>query len=288
MKILLLTGMLASGKSIALRMLQDLGYYCIDNLPASLIQDFLKIAENNEPRIEKIALVIDMRSGVFFKGIEETISCLRDQEKCEIIFFDASDEVLIQRYKLQRRKHLMSGNERIEETIIRERKLLEGLREIADYIIDTSTLVDNQLKERLAQIVSEDASVKMTVNIVSFGFKYGILKDADIVMDVRFLPNPYYIPELKAMSGLSAEVRDYVMGFDVSAQFVSRFVDMVRFLFPNYIDECKSQLIIGIGCSGGRHRSVAIAREIESRLQGDGIITRVEHRDIKKDDYGKD
>ena len=288
MKILLLTGMLASGKSIALRMLQDLGYYCIDNLPPSLIRPFIEIAQNSNPKIDKIALVIDMRGEAFFSSLDEALSDIRRTGDCEILFFDADDEILIQRYKLQRRKHLMGRDERIEETIKRERETLSGLLNMADHVIDTSQLVDDDLKKKLQSLFVDFPSDRsITVNIVSFGFKYGILKDADLVMDVRFLPNPYYVSELRMLDGRSEEIKSYVMSFEVTRQFTEKFADMIRFLIPHYIKEGKSQLIIGIGCSGGRHRSAAIAQEISGLLKSDNTAVFTEHRDIEKDKYDR-
>ena len=284
MKILLLTGMLVSGKSIALRMLQDLGYYCIDNLPPTLIRPFIEIAQNSSPKIDKIALVIDMRGEAFFSTLDESLGYIRQSGDCEIIFFDADDEILIQRYKLQRRKHLMGGDERIEETIKRERVMLSGLLKMADHVIDTSTLVDNDLKKKLKSLfVDFPEEGTLSINLVSFGFKYGILKDADLVMDVRFLPNPYYIQELKLLDGRSPEVSEYVMDFDVTQQFISKFIDLINFLIPHYINEGKSQLIVGIGCSGGRHRSVVITEKISELLKAENKNIIIEHRDIKKD-----
>ena len=288
MKILLLTGMLASGKSIALRMLQDLGYYCIDNLPPSLIRPFIEIAQNSNPKIDKIALVIDMRGEAFFSSLDEALSDIRRTGDCEILFFDADDEILIQRYKLQRRKHLMGRDERIEETIKRERETLSGLLNMADHVIDTSQLVDDELKKKLKSLfVDFPESRAITVNIVSFGFKYGILKDADLVMDVRFLPNPYYAAELRMLDGRSEEIKNYVTGFEVTRQFTAKFADLIKFLIPHYIREGKSQLIIGIGCSGGRHRSVAIAMEISELLRTEELAVFTEHRDIEKDTYDR-
>ncbi len=286
MKVLLVTGMLASGKSIALRLFQDLGYFCIDNLPPSLIKPFIELTEKSEPQIQKVALVIDARGEAFFDELESALSFLREHTNCEILYVDAVDEVLIQRYKLMRRRHLMAENERIEETIRKEREMLAGLREKANYIIDTSYSKDTQFKMKLLTIFSgNEPEKKMVVNIVSFGFKYGILKDGDMIFDVRFLPNPYYDDHLKYLTGLNEKVQEYVLSFSVSIEFIDRLYDMIRFLLPCYKKEGKSQLILGIGCSGGRHRSVTIAEELAKRFASEDLIISIEHRDINKDEY---
>ncbi len=286
MKVILVTGMLASGKSIALRIFQDLGYYCIDNLPPSLIRSFIELTKKSEPQIHKVALVVDARGEAFFNELESAMSYLKAETNFEILFIDAMDEILIQRYKLMRRRHLMAENERIEETILRERKMLQSLREKADYIIDTSYLKDNQLKTKLLSIFSgNDISKKLMINIVSFGFKYGILKDGDLIFDVRFLPNPYYDENLKFLTGLNEKVQNYVLGFDESVEFINRLYNLIEFLIPFYFKEGKSQLIVGIGCSGGRHRSVVIAEELAKKFMKEDLIISIEHRDINKDEY---
>jgi len=284
MKVLILTGMLASGKSIALRVLQDLGYYCIDNLPPNLIRPLIEAVEGSNQSIRKVALVLDMRGEAFFSHLEEALDYLNTLDSSEIVFFDASDEVLIQRYKLQRRRHLMAGEERVEETIKRERAMLEPLRETADYTIDTSELTDAQLREKLIRLF--DASTgqpsNLSIIVVSFGFKYGILRDVDIAMDVRFLPNPYYIASMRHLTGLDREVSEYVLSSEVTQNFLSRFASLICFLVPHYIKEGKKQLVIGIGCSGGQHRSPAIAAELALRLAEAGFQCSTEHRDLAK------
>lgn len=286
MNVILVTGMLASGKSIALRVFQDLGYYCIDNLPPSLIISFVELAKKSEPQIDKVAFVVDARGEAFFHDLDKAMLYLQSETDCEILYVDANDEVLIQRYKLMRRKHLMSEHERIEETILRERKTLEPLRKIANYFIDTSVTKDKEFKQKIYDMFSADSGkIEFVVNVVSFGFKYGILKDADIVYDVRFLPNPYYIAELKNQTGLDENVRNYVFDFDETNIFIEKTCDLFQFLIPCFAKEGKSQLIVGIGCSGGRHRSVAVANEIGKRLLAMNYIVTVEHRDSYKDEY---
>lgn len=286
MRVILVTGMLASGKSIALRLFQDLGYFCIDNLPPSLIKPFIELTQKSEPQIHKVALVIDARGEAFFSELENALEFLENNTDCEILYVDAIDEVLIQRYKLMRRRHLMAENERIEETIRKEREMLSSLREKANYIIDTSYTKDNQFKMKLLSIYSgNESSKKMVINIVSFGFKYGILKDGDLIFDVRFLPNPYYDDRLKYLTGLNENVQQYVLGFEESTEFIKRLYDMIEFLLPCYKKEGKSQLIVGIGCSGGRHRSVTIAEELAKKFLSEDLIVSIEHRDINKDEY---
>lgn len=286
MNVILVTGMLASGKSIALRVFQDLGYYCIDNLPPSLIISFVELAKKSDPQIGKVAFVVDARGEAFFNDLDKAMLYLQSETDCEILFVDADDEVLIQRYKLMRRKHMMAEHERIEETILRERKTLEPLRKIANYYIDTSATRDKEFKQKMFEMFSSlSGKPEFVVNVVSFGFKYGILKDADIVYDVRFLPNPYYVDELKSLTGLDEKVKLYVFDFEQTDIFILKICDLFRFLIPCYAKEGKSQLIVGIGCSGGRHRSVAVAEEIARKLSGLGYITTAEHRDILKDEY---
>ena len=286
MKSILVTGMLASGKSIALRVLQDLGYYCIDNLPPSLIPEFIELAKKSQLKIDKVALVIDGRSEAFFNLLSDAVGYLKKETDCEILFIDASDEVLIQRYKLMRRKHLMAYGERVEETIQRERKMLIPLRNESDVVIDTSQMKERELKEKLIGIFSpSNHKRKMIVNVVSFGFKYGILKDADLVFDVRFLPNPYYIETLKYKIGLQSEVQEYVMNFEESREFLKKLYALIEFLLPYYEREGKMQLVIGVGCSGGRHRSVTFAEYLGAQLGKSDYPLMIEHRDIEKDVY---
>ncbi|MCL1802387.1 MAG: RNase adapter RapZ [Eubacteriaceae bacterium] len=287
MKVLILTGMLASGKSIALRVLQDLGYYCIDNLPPNLIQHFIDIVNSSNPSIQKIAIVVDARGEVFFSHLDDMLLYLKSLGNCDIVFMDADDEILIQRYKLQRRRHLIAGEERIEETIKRERGMLKPLREISSYIIDTSRTTDDMLREKLIKLFSANEQAgELTLIITSFGFKYGILKDGDIIMDVRFLPNPYYIEDMRERSGLDSDVSDYVLASEMAEGFVSRFEELIMYLVDGYKQEGKKQLVIGIGCSGGFHRSPALAEEIAKRLKESGYLVIIDHRDIGADNHG--
>jgi len=286
LRILLLTGMLASGKSIALRVLQDLGYYCIDNLPPALIKPFIEIAKNSTPQIENVAIVVDMRGEAFFSSLNESIEFLSNAGDFTVFFFDANDEVLIGRYKLQRRKHLRAGSERIEETILRERAFLEPLKGLADYVIDTSETTDKQLTEKLVTLLSDPGQLSIELIFVSFGFKYGILRDADIVMDVRFLPNPYYDEDLRNLSGTDEKVAAFVLSDQKTTDFLSHFMPMLEFLVPHFVTEGKRQLVVGIGCSGGRHRSVAITEYVATSMDHSKNKIQIRHRDISKDNYG--
>jgi UPF0042 nucleotide-binding protein len=286
MKAVLITGMLASGKSIALRVFQDMGYYCIDNLPPALIKNFVELAKHSEASADHIALVIDVRVDNYIKDVNDAIKYLKENTDFKILFIDARTDVLISRYKESKRRHLMFDNERIEDTIWRERQQLGHLREMADFIIDTSDIREAEFKQRMVSIFGPDEEFKsIIINVASFGFKYGILRDADLVFDVRFLPNPYYIEEMRELSGHDEAVCNYIMGFEESRLFIDKIGDLLRFMIPLYIKEGKKQLIIGIGCTGGRHRSVCMAEKISEKITQAGYDNSVEHRDIKKDEY---
>ena len=286
MKAVLVTGMLASGKSIALRVFQDMGYYCIDNLPPVLIKNFVELAKHSQAGAENIALVIDVRVDNYFADIKPAVEYLRENTDFKILFIDARTDVLIARYKESKRRHLMFDNDRIEQTINREREKLSSLKAAADYIIDTSDIKESQFKQKMIELFSEEPNTtSILINIASFGFKYGILRDADTVLDVRFLPNPYYIDDLRDLCGMDDEVKKYIMSFDVSNAFIEKASDLLLFLIPLYIKEGKKQLIIGIGCTGGRHRSVCIAESLSDRLSKAGYSVCIDHRDICKDEY---
>lgn len=285
MKVVLITGMLASGKSIALRVFQDMDYYVIDNMPPSLIPPFLQLAVNTKPKIEKVAFVVDVRAEGFFNSINEAIKYLDDNTVFDILYIDASDDVLLSRYKLNRRRHIAFDNDRISEAIRKEREKLEQLKNQADYIIDTTDLKESEFKAKIHEIYDEEGfgRRRFLLNITSFGFKYGILKDADLVFDARFVPNPYYLDELKPLSGLEENVSKYVLNFEETQVFIDKITDMITYLLPFFIKEGKTQLVVGIGCSGGRHRSVAITEEIKHRLNGIDCNIITDHRDIDKD-----
>ena len=286
MKFVIVTGMSGAGRSTAMKMMEDMGFYCIDNLPIPLLDKLADLTINIDTEIEKVAVGIDVRTGDGFDNIESALELFeRKQFNYEILFLDAEDEVLIKRYKETRRNHPLAKSERINTGIGRERKKLEFLKKKANYIIDTSQLLTRELKTELEKIFIENQNYKnLFVTILSFGFKYGIPSDSDIVMDVRFLPNPYYVEGLRAKTGNDKEIQDSVMQFDEAKQFIDKLEDMIRFLIPNYISEGKNQLVISIGCTGGKHRSVTLANELYSRLQGTGEFgLKVNHRDIGKD-----
>ncbi len=287
MRFVIVTGMSGAGKSTALKMLEDMEYFCVDNLPVPLIEKFIQLIRDGGPgEIERVAVGIDVRSG---KSLDELESVLENIKypgtKVEILFLDADDRALVKRYKETRRSHPLAGSGRVDEGIRRERERLKDLKQYADYILDTSKLLTRELKEELEKIFVDNRNFKnLMVTVLSFGFKYGIPQDADLVFDVRFLPNPYYIEQLRPLSGNDQLVRDYVMGFDLAHEFSDKLEDMIRFLIPNYIAEGKTQLVIGVGCTGGKHRSVTLANELYRRLEkSEEYGLRIEHRDIEKD-----
>ncbi|MFL0268991.1 RNase adapter RapZ [Candidatus Clostridium radicumherbarum] len=286
MRFVIVTGLSGAGKTQAIRCLEDLGYFCVDNLPATLIPKFAEACYQTEGKIDKIALVIDIRGGQFFDDLFVSLNYLKEQDlSYEILFLDASDETIIKRFKESRRKHPLAPDGRILNGIIKERNRLKEVKDRANNIIDTTKLATRELREKLTSIYSEEGQIEneLMITVLSFGFKYGIPVDSDLVFDVRFLPNPFYIPDLKVFSGNDKEVRDYVFSFEVTNSFINKLQDMVEFLIPNYLKEGKRQLIISIGCTGGRHRSVAIANEVYNRLKEKEHKVTIDHRDINED-----
>ena len=285
MRIVVVTGMSGAGMRTALKVLEDAGYYCVDNLPVELVLKFLELAVNNSRNISNIAMCVDVRVGENFGEFATVLSAMDKMGyEYDILFLEAEDEVLVKRYKETRRNHPLAGEHRIMEGILQEREEIAFLKEKADYIIDTSTLLTRELKQELEKIFVEDENFNnLMVTVLSFGFKYGIPVDADLVFDVRFLPNPYYFDEMRPLTGNDALVHDYVMGFKEAEEFLAKLTDMINFLIPNYILEGKNRLVIGIGCTGGKHRSVTIANELFSRLEGNNFGIKVEHRDIELD-----
>lgn len=281
-----MTGISGAGKSTALKMLEDVGYFCVDNLPVPLLPKFMEMLILPGSEYTKVALGIDIRSSQKFVQLQETLEKLREKGvKFEILFLDASDQALIKRYKETRRSHPLAGEGRVDKGIDEERRRLVFLKQQADYIIDTSQMLTRELRAEIHKIFVENKNYKnLYVTILSFGFKYGIPGDADLVFDVRFLPNPYYITELRPMSGNDAPVRDYVMNSETARIFLDKLTDMVQFLIPNYVAEGKNQLVIAIGCTGGKHRSVTLANALYYALeQEEGYGLKIEHRDIEKD-----
>lgn len=286
MRFVIVTGLSGAGKTQAIRNLEDLGYFCVDNLPPTLIPKFAEACYNTDGRIDKIALVIDIRGGKFFDDLFVSLKHLKETGyKYEILFLDASDEVLIKRFKESRRKHPLAPDGRLLNGILMERNRLREVKDRADNIIDTSKLATRELREEITKIYSEEGQVEtqLIITVLSFGFKYGIPVDSDLAFDVRFLPNPYYIPELKKYSGNDKPVSDYVMSFKETQDFIDKLEDMLQFLIPNYLKEGKRQLIVSIGCTGGRHRSVTIANAIYNKLKDSGHKVNIDHRDIEED-----
>ncbi len=287
MRCVIVTGMSGAGKSTALKMLEDMGYFCVDNLPVPLIPKMADLLRVPGTEINKAALGVDIRSGQNFRELERVLEELDTSGmRYEILYLESSEDVLIKRYKETRRFHPLSGKDgRVDQGIREERKRLTFLKQRADYLIDTSHMLTRELRAELTKIFVENKEYKnLYISILSFGFKYGIPADADLVFDVRFLPNPYYIEELRPKSGNDKEVRDYVMENDKAKEFLTKLTDMVEFLIPNYIQEGKTQLVIGIGCTGGKHRSVTLANELYTALKhNENYGIRIEHRDIGKD-----
>lgn len=284
MKLVIVTGMSGAGKSSVLKMLEDAGYFCVDNLPIQLVRKFTKLIMQGSN--SKVALGLDIRSGLIPAELEGILKDMkRNGLEYEILFLECSAEVLVKRYKETRRVHPLSGTGRVDKGIEQERERLEFLKKQADVIIDTSHLLIRDLRAQIYKIyVGEEKFNNFFITILSFGFKYGIPSDSDLVFDVRFLPNPYYVPKLKAKTGKDREVTDYVMGCEAAVVFLSKLSDMLTFLIPHYINEGKNQLVIGIGCTGGKHRSVTLADELFNRLRDMDYGIKVEHRDIEKDE----
>ncbi|MBQ7724205.1 MAG: RNase adapter RapZ [Lachnospiraceae bacterium] len=284
MKFVIVTGMSGAGKSTSLKMLEDLGYFCVDNLPVPLIVKFAELSYEPNSELTKVAVGIDARTGL--SRVESAFNELKSAGySYEILFLDCDDDVLIKRFKETRRAHPLVGDGRVEEGIRKERELLKYLKKNASYIIDSSHLLTRELKSEIDDIFAKNKGYgNLFITILSFGYKYGIPSDADLVFDVRFLPNPYYIDELKQKSGESAEVQDYVMSFKEANVFLDKLDDLIQFLIPNYVIEGKNQLVIAIGCTGGKHRSVTLAGRLYERLsEKGGYGIRLEHRDVYKD-----
>lgn len=286
MRFIIVTGLSGAGKSEATKSLEDMGYFCVDNLPPTLITKFAEACRQSDGKIDKVALVIDIRGGVFFDDLFESLRDLeKEQFNYEILFLDATDEVIVKRFKEKRRSHPLSAGGRVITGIELEREKLREVKNKADIIIDTSKYKIGDLREEMTKYFGDEKlpEKQVSITILSFGFKYGIPVDSDLVFDVRFIPNPFYIPELKPFSGLDMPVRDYVLEQYETKAFLEKIKDMLEFLIPNYQKEGKRQLIISIGCTGGRHRSVAIANEIYENLHDKNFNVYIEHRDIKED-----
>ena len=286
MRLVIVTGISGAGKVTALKIFEDNGYYCVDNLPIDLIESFADILFGQTNEKNKVAIGVDIRSGKNLEKMSEVLKNMKAKEQnYEILFLDCNNNTLIKRFKETRRSHPMGDRDSVENEINEERAKLEFLREQADYIIDTSNLLVKELRGEIEKIFVLNRDYKnLFVTIMSFGFKHGVPADCDLVFDVRFLPNPYYVPELKHKTGNQKEVQDYVLNSPVSHEFLNKLVDMIKFLIPNYIEEGKNQLVIGIGCTGGHHRSVTIANELYNQLNSSDASygIRLSHRDIDR------
>lgn len=287
MKLVIVTGMSGAGKSTAMKMMEDMGYFCVDNLPIAFFEKFVSFFKGVSIPQKSIAIGMDVRSGDDLDDLKLALDHLDEEEIVyEVLFLDASDSVLVKRYKETRRVHPLANGERIEKGLERERKKVTFLKKRADYIIDTSNLLTRELKTELERIFIHDEGYKnMMITVLSFGFKYGIPADSDMVLDVRFLPNPYYDVELRPKTGNDKEIQEFVMKYPEATEFVDKLEDMVRFLIPQYISEGKNQLVISVGCTGGKHRSVTLANELFHRLDNEDrdYGLKVEHRDLTKD-----
>ncbi|GEJ58626.1 RNase adapter RapZ [Anaeromyxobacter diazotrophicus] len=282
-RVVILTGVSGSGKSTALRALEDAGFYCVDNLPIVFLEKLLELSAHTAGEVTRIALVVDAREGRFLAEAPRVIEEVRRRgTRVDVVFLDATDDALLRRYSETRRRHPL-GSGSVPEGIAAERKALEGLKAVADEVVDSSSLNVHELKRLVHGRFVEGAIEKMGVTVVSFGFRYGLPSHADVVLDVRFLPNPYFVPELKPYPGTDERVRDYVLGQPDARAFLDRSLDLCNFLLPRYRAEGKSYLTIAIGCTGGRHRSVAIAAAMASALQEAGTDVRLWHRDLEKE-----
>ncbi len=285
MRFLIVTGMSGAGKSTALKVLEDMGYFCIDNLPIFLMVSFGKLLHTPNSGIGNVAVGIDIRSGEALQELESTLTRFEESNfEYEILYLDCSTETLVKRYKETRRSHPLAQHGRMEDGIGTERKKIAFLKERADYILDTSDLLTRQLQNSLEKIFSIDtASQKLKISVISFGYKYGLPSDADLVLDVRFLPNPYYVAELKDLTGNDQPVQDFVTGFPECKTFLEKLYDLFDFLIPRYVEEDRSALVIAVGCTGGKHRSVTLANTLSSYMQKmDSVSVSTEHRDILK------
>ena len=284
MKFVNVTGMSGAGKSSALKMLEDIGYFCVDNLPIELLDKFAQITLDKTVKIQNVALGMDIRSGEGIKELEEELNEIREMGiSFEILFLNASNRILLKRYKETRRNHPLSRDGRVEDGIAKEREEMKFLLKKATYVIDTSQMLIRELKEEIDRIyVGGEVNERFQIAVVSFGFKFGIPADVDLVFDVRFLPNPFYDLSLRPLTGNDKPIQEFVMKHEEASQFLEKLYDMMEFLIPNYIREGKYNLVVGIGCTGGKHRSVTIANALAKELKKLPYSVKVEHRDITR------
>ena len=282
MEVVIISGLSGAGKSQAVNCLEDMGYYCIDNLPPALVKNFIELAMSERNLIEKAAFVIDIRGGDFFEDIKPCLAYLKEKElDHKVLFLEASNEVLIRRFKETRRLHPLNEDGENLVGIEKEREILSDLRTVADYVIDTSNMKAAKLKQELKSIFENgEEEIKFIVNIMSFGFKHGIPLEADMVFDMRFLPNPYYVPSLKKLTGNSKKIQDYVLKYDEAQQFIENVDRMLKQMIPCYIREGKYHLNLAFGCTGGHHRSVTMANVFAKKLKESGLRITIEHRDL--------
>lgn len=283
-RFVIVTGLSGAGKSLAVRCLEDLGFFCVDNLPPTLIPKFAELCQQSGGKLRRIALVVDIRGGDFF---DSTVEALEELERhgvpYQILFLEASDETLVRRFKETRRRHPLAPQGRVIEGLAEERRRLESLRGKAHYILDTTTLSPQELRRRVAEeFAGPGPAGRLVVHLVSFGFKFGVPLDADLLLDVRFLPNPHYVPSLRHLTGEDRAVRDYVFQWPMSRKFLQKTWSLLKFLLPHYMNEGKSHLTIGVGCTGGQHRSVLIANMLAERIQAEGFTVVTEHRDMAR------
>lgn len=283
MRFVVVTGMSGGGKSTVLKMLEDAGFFCVDNLPVSLVEKFVELISMPNSEVSKVALGLDVRSDQSFEDATRILEHLKAKGYAfEILFMEADENTLIKRYKETRRVHPLAMEGRVEDGVRRERQVLENVRKNADYVIDSTHLLTRELKEELDRIfVANEEYNSLMVTVMSFGFKHGIPVDADLVFDVRFLPNPFYIDQLKKKTGNDKEVQDYVLSFPEAGVFMEKLVDLIQFLIPSYVKEGKHSLVVAVGCTGGRHRSVTLAGELYKRMKDQGTYgIKLYHRDI--------
>lgn len=287
MDIIIVSGMSGSGKNSVNKIIEDFGYFCIDNMPAELITELLNVYAKNPERNKRISLTLDIRDEKNIGRIVEVINNLKNTQNltCRVIFLDASDDVIISRYKETRRIHplVLTGNMSLKDALVAERRYIAPIRNSADFILDTTFLKISQAREIVAGMIGVKYNAELMISCMSFGYKYGIPQEADLVFDVRCLPNPYYVPELKKHTGLEACVYDYVLSFDQSKQFLEKLSDFLAYLIPMYIEEGKAHLTIAIGCTGGKHRSVSMVRAINDRLIEAGYVSGAVHRDLNRE-----
>lgn len=288
LELIVITGLSGAGRTLAMQSLEDQGFFCVDNLPPTFLVKFAELCAQSQGKVSKAAIVCDLRGGAFFSSLSEALSNLEKEGfHLEILFLEASDETLIRRYKESRRRHPLSPQGRILDGIQAERQQLEELRIRSDKIIDTSELTAQQLRRQVAELFSKGQELdQMAVSVISFGFKYGIPLDSDLVMDVRFLPNPFYVETLRPLTGEHPMVQEYVFGKPMAQEFMGKYLALLEYILPHYVNEGKTHLVIGIGCTGGQHRSVAIAERVGQFLSEHKYANSVKHRDAAKNRKG--